>query len=120
MSDDREAILARRRRFIAWALAGGAAAQASACACLSPVEYDTSHVEDAGMDAGTDTGFDTGAFPCLSPPPPDVPEPEDGGVPDAEPDDAGIDDGGFDDSGEPFDGGKPVPCLSPPPADPPE
>ncbi len=116
MSDDREAILARRRRFIAWALAGGAAVNASACACLSYAAPDTG-VADAPRDAGMDA-FDGGAMPCLSPPPPDVPE--DAGVPDAEPDAAIDDAGSSEDASEPVDGGKPVPCLSPPPADPPE
>jgi hypothetical protein len=111
MSDDREAILARRRRFIAWALAGGAAAQASACACLTPLSHDTSTVEDAAMDAG----IDAGAMPCLSV---DAPPPHDAGTPDGAIEDASMDGGGIDDTGEPFDGGKPLPCLTPPPRDP--
>ena len=95
-TDDREAILARRQRFIALALIGGAAVNASACACLSPREdAPDAGVEDAPRDAGFDA-FDTGALPCLSPPPPDVPE-DDAGLPDAEPEDGGSDDAGTDD-----------------------
>lgn len=75
--EDREAILARRRRWIALAIAG-AAATASACRaqpCLTPT--------DAGMpDVGTDAS-DASPQPCLAPrdvgPFPDVGPDEDAG-----------------------------------------
>ncbi len=61
MGDDRDAILARRRRLIALALAGGTLTTACGpTVCLSPREdpedagADASDVADAGPDAETD------------------------------------------------------------------
>jgi hypothetical protein len=55
---DREAILLRRQRWIALAVAGVAAATtACACACLSPpLPVDGGAPHDAGTDADRDTG----------------------------------------------------------------
>lgn len=53
----REAILARRMRFVTLAVAGvAAAATATACACLSQVAHpiDSAAPRDAGTDAGED------------------------------------------------------------------
>lgn len=88
---DRQAILARRKRFIGAALLGLAGAAAVACSdaidtpkgdagtadaaadatpqpCLSPVVPP----EDAGRDTGSDAGADATPQPCLSPLPPDA------------------------------------------------
>ena len=146
---DREAILARRRRFIAAALSGIVLSQA-ACAtpqpCLEPVpptkdaSTDTgtpqpclSPVWDAGPDNGPpppDAGPDAGPQPCLTPLPPDAgPQPclSDVFVPrDTGPGDAGI--VALDRpqvclsialDAGPQDTGTPMPCLSPPPPPPP-
>jgi hypothetical protein len=55
---DRAAILARRRRWIALALAGAAAAATSGCphACLSPTDvgYEPRDVGTDGGDGGVD------------------------------------------------------------------
>ena len=52
----REAILARRLRFVKLAVAGVAAATtATSCACLTPLTYDAAVVPaDAGTDAAED------------------------------------------------------------------
>jgi hypothetical protein len=117
---DREAILARRKRFIATALAGLALSQAAcgdSVACLSfvpPQDADViedvvdataeagADVTDAGGDARDATAPDADAMPmpCLSPLPPDAgPDAGPDASPDAAPD------------------AMPMPCLSPPPPD---
>lgn len=130
---DREAILARRKRFLATALAG--LALTSACAsepCLSIVAPEDVH--DASdesvdrpdvtpqpclgqaLDAGMDVMPDVGPQPCLSPP---IDVPPDNG-PDAQPQpclspkppDAGPAD--VPPSRDVPDAGSPMPCLSPP------
>lgn len=88
---DRQAILARRKRFIGAALLGLAGAAAVACSdaietpkgdagttdaaadatpqpCLSPVVPP----EDGGKDASSDANADATPQPCLSPLPPDA------------------------------------------------
>lgn len=88
---DRQAILARRKRFIGAALLGLAGAAAVACSdaietpkgdagttdaaadatpqpCLSPVVPP----EDGGKDASADANADATPQPCLSPLPPDA------------------------------------------------
>lgn len=88
---DRQAILARRKRFIGAALLGLASAAAVACSdaietpagdagttdaaadatpqpCLSPVVPP----EDGGKDASSDANADATPQPCLSPLPPDA------------------------------------------------
>ena len=55
--DEREAILARRMRFVKLAIAGVAAATtATACVCLSPPvgDQDSALPRDAGTDASED------------------------------------------------------------------
>ncbi len=120
---DREAILARRRRFMAAALSGLVMTQCASTAqpCLrvgqdSAVDTgspgDTGRdtgpqpclTVDAALDTGRDAGFDVGPQPCLEPPL----------------------DAGFDTSPQPclsvaIDAGPPdagpLPCLSPLPPD---
>lgn len=84
--EDREAILARRRRWIALAIAG-AAATASACRAQPCLSYTDAGMPDVGTDAGRpDVGTDASDAspqPCLSPmdvgPFPDVGTDEDAG-----------------------------------------
>ncbi|MFO0681661.1 MAG: hypothetical protein U0234_06405 [Sandaracinus sp.] len=75
--EDREAILARRRRWIALAIAG-AAATASACRAQPCLSYTDAGRPDVGSDAS-----DASPQPCLSPrdvgPYPDVGPDEDAG-----------------------------------------
>lgn len=60
--DDRRAILARRKRFIAMALLGTTTAvTGTACVCLSPapvppLEYDANYPDAASQDAGPPDG----------------------------------------------------------------
>ncbi len=50
--DDTKAILKRRARYVAMALAGiGTATQATACVCLSPIEVDAGSPPDTNVDA---------------------------------------------------------------------
>ena len=70
--EDQKAIVARRARYIAMALAGvGTATQAAACVCLSPIQdVDAGDPTiDGGLDGGSDAGVDAlqlDARPCLS------------------------------------------------------
>ena len=104
---DRDAILARRRRFIAAALSGLVMTQ-----CSSTVEG-VDAATDAPVDAPRDAVTDRGPQPCLSPRPPDagpdaVAQPCLGALPD---------DAGPQPCLEvPFDA-EPMPCLEPPPPD---
>ncbi len=87
--EDREAILARRKRLIAIAIAGtaliGCGDDDGPTACLSMAatpDADTGPSDqDAASDAGTDAD-DVGPMACLSPLPPDASD--DGGEADAE------------------------------------
>ena len=70
--DDREAILSRRKRFVALAL-GGIAAGAMGCSDSHPEPMPCLDIaiEDTGTlppDAGSDAGNDAGPTPCLEPP----------------------------------------------------
>ena len=107
VDEDREAILKRRSRFVAAALAGIAGASLMA-ACsgedASPVPCLSGPCRDCG-DAS-----DARPQPCLSQFPPDSGDSGDSGAPG----DAGPDTG--DDSGDASDA-QPQPCLSPPPPD---
>lgn len=125
---DRDAILARRRRFIAAALTGLVMTH-----CSSTVEG-VDAATDVASDAAGDVTTDRGPQPCLTPLPPDA-GPDAGTAQPclgALPDDAGPQpclsadagppvDVGFDAGPQPcldvaFDAG-PMPCLEPPPPD---
>lgn len=110
--EDRDAIILRRRRFVAAALSGIAVTTGTACG--------DSHepTADAGPGVCLGAPFDAGPsdagrpdagpppMPCLEPPEPDAGAASDAG--------AELDAGPRIDAGRGVDAGEPKPCLSPP------